>query len=1379
MTKRTRAFCRGQAALLIIGCVFWSASAAAASPTVLIASAPLVDPSTALTTYGSPASPASNTTRDPVIQETSRSLKYNVDLIYEYVRDNVQTLPMFGTLKGARGVVIDGYGTPFDQAQFMVEALREADAVAGTGYNAQYILGKITLSSSDFSAWTGIADAATAAKYLANAGVPATVSGSGTSFTVTMLHIWVQASIGGTAYVFDPSYKPSTQQAGLSWQAATGYTKADLLTAGVTGTSTSVSGFGVTAFRNKLAGYRTNLENFIAANAAGKRADVVVGTSRIVAHPSSDNRRTTLPYAISSDRTWAGEIPSVFRTSFTVSLNGTAYGTYYADQTGGKVLGFSYSGSGSTFTAGSELPQPILSGSFLNQCDSWLGSQPAATATVSIAINHPYVAVNSTYGDRTISRTVARQLCSGGVFYVSNDWGYVGDGITRRMAPAATLLRADPQRKTDFIFAPTVANVASQYSALLDLAGHAQGNVYELHDLIGIHVIDNAALQLNPPGNNDQHAFVSMSFEAAVSAFSPQGTTSGDTTAAYTAGLGLSIAEASAPRQETDAVYDMAALSLVTQQDSRASPGGPYTTYLATPQTWNNTKNSLSEYPVAACCAAGSAIPTYVSTEGYTVLVPQKGALRQPQITVSSLVTRTSSLWEGPEFSGTASGPELKRSAWLAFRPSGVAGSAPDRITISMYDSRRGSVIKAGVGVATATGSTNDPIRRPDAPKAEGKDLFRSELNVDPRTGAVTYSPPADLKDGAGDFPQSLELRRVYDPRDLTNYGFGIGWKSNWYQVATLSNDGQAALGRSGAMGVASALVTLQAMGDLVTTQDAKNLYAALQVAAWYTDQTINNTILVSRGLDSPETFYRRTDGTYASGRPDGSMLTLSGTPSTGIINRRLYISQIANYTDGAGTVRNYASVGNSAGRDLSSPGIAQLFTNKSLELNTWNFPNGINVTTAYNSLGAAPDIRALYRVTNNVGAAIYQPSGGYDFGSQNDVPVCGPGGVVQYDPPRPAYIKYNTEAAGVTFNMDAQVYWTISGDPDTARCPAGSTTPPAYQTEVISGLNSMVDTTARTWAYTYASVPGLFGRTTSLSGLFKPSSPSTADTQIAYGQDTHARTITDANSQVWNYYSSPFRSEVISPLQAPVNVGSVTYFDRYAQAIRSVNALGQMTTTLYDDFGRPTEVTHPEGDKTITAYDIRGNVTSETKRAKPGSLLSDLVTTTTYVTGPTTASCATPATCNKPLSVKDPRGFYSNYSWDNSSGNLLSVTQGLDVNGTCQLIGGSCPQTSYTYTSLPGYDGFQGTLGTLSLPATKQVLISVGNSTTSSYNWLLKDFSPAQYTGMSNLSVKKVQANGIVTDSAGLNLRTCFLSDSSGNVIAVTEPKAGLGTCP
>ncbi len=1365
--------------------VFSAASAYAASPTVYIATAPLIDPASAISYYGSPTSPAP-ASRQALVNETARALRYDVDTIFNYVRDNIEYTPLFGLQGGARGVILNGRGTAFDQAQFLVDLLREADAKASKGYNPRYQAGRIQLSSADFAAWTGISDAALASRFLANGGIPATVSGSGSSFTVTMIHCWVKVTIAGTDYLFDPGLKPSTATAGLGWSSATGYSQSGLLaSAGGSQGSTAVSGFNIANFRSTLTSYRANLESYLSANAAGKRGEVVVGYRTITPHDPSENRRTALPYVLSTDWTWSGQVPDVFRTSFTVALNGDPYGTYFADEIGGEAWQFGYQYTGSAFVKSGTPAGPVVTGYILNNCDNYLSNRTAvAPAIATVAINHPYAASSGAYADRTISRQLTALKCNNGSFYLTNDWGYVGDGIMRRLSPIANNTRFDTTNASLFTLSTTLAGIPSQYASFLNLAGPALNANFLVHDVVGLHVLDNVSLKLATGSSFSTSSLataLSMDFEAAVSAMSLGGTTTGDTGAAYVAGLGLSYAEGAVPRQETDSVYDMAAVNLLAEQDGRAPSPGTYNNYLATPATWGSVQSSLSGYPSGAI----GAMSGYVG-EGFSLLAPQQGALRQPQITIASAATRTSSLWEGVGPGSTEA--EVRRSTFLAWHPSGGSGSVPDRISLVLFDQRRGSILKAGVGVPIVADSSGALIRKPELPKIEGKDFIRAALNVDGRTGAVTYAPAADITDGTGDFPRSLSLQRQYDLRDQTNYGFGSGWKHNWYQVATMSNDGQAALGMAGAQASASALVAFQAINDLTTTQDAQHLYAGLQVLAWLAQQTLNNTVVIARGFDSEQTFYRQADGTsFVNSKPDGSTFSLSGGPAVGIINRFIYAGISGAYTDNTGARRNYAIANLPPGTDLSSPGIASGWTRKSAYMTDWTFANGIKIWADYQATLLVPDMVYLYRVRNNLGNAIYLGnSPGYDPGSFTPFYYCDTKGgpILQKDPWSGQMQYQRSDGTSVRFWVDPQVGYTllpVDGEIPT-NCPPESTDPAVSRFQLLSSLRSVSDMTNKSWRYDYTSANNMFGNVSGLSGIYKPSN-SSPDVLVTYGNDTNGRTFTNLRGNSWSYYSTSFRSEVVSPVQTGSGgTGASVYFDRYAQAIRSVDPLGRATLTAYDDRGRPFRVTKPEGNSTITAYDARGNPIQQTEKPKPGSPLADRITYATYMESGTSLSCANLKTCNKPSYTIDALGHRANYGWDSGSGELTSVSKGWNAAGTtCLVSGGTCPTTTYGYGSgIAGYDPVSGgASGTIFLPLGKTETISPGISRTTAFGYTLRSYAPATYGGaLSSATVKKIVPTEMTLDAGGLSLRHCYAYDTTGNMTSTTEPRALASSC-
>lgn len=364
---------------------------------------------------------------------------------------------------------------------------------------------------------------------------------------------------------------------------------------------------------------------------------------------------------------------------------------------------------------------------------------------------------------------------------------------------------------------------------------------------------------------------------------------------------------------------------------------------------------------------------------------------------------------------------------------------------------------------------------------------------------------------------------------------------------------------------------------------------------------------------------------------------------------------------------------------------------------------------------------------------------------------------------------------------MDAQVGWELTVDPDGARCAPGTKTPPMRQLQYVSYLRNAVDSANNTWPVGYASVGGMFGDTTGLGQIFKPSNTISPDITITYGGDGNVRSFTNLRGNSWNYYSTPFRSESVSPLQATApSRGNVTYYDQYGQAIRSVDPLQRTTTTAYDAWGRPQLVTQPEGNATQSDYDARGNVITQTQKAKPGSGLTDLVTSTAYGEGVNVVTCANIVICNKPTYSIDPRGYRSDYGWDAATGMPLSVRQGWNSAGTaCQIsTGGGCPSVTFGYGSgLTGFDPYTGSSsGPIYLPLTQVEAVQSGTTTTA-YGYTLKTFS-STYAPLSSQNVRKLVPTQITVDNGGLNLVTCFDYDDAGNVISDRSPRGG-GTCP
>lgn len=274
------------------------------------------------------------------------------DRIYEYVRNSIDTEFLYGVHKGALGASIDRSGTVFDQAQLMVELLREA------GLTARYQQGTITLNAAQFTAWTGLNKASAACDFLATGGIPYQSTagcGSGAIGSITMAHVWVQADIGGVSYLFDPAYKPYQHKAGLGRAAlhsAMGLATGGAAAAASSGMSQgSQSGVGYVAGLNgaQLASTLQGYSNGLLARMGQEDlqgadlGDVIGGREILPAtRPTGGWKQTAFAYTAAVSATWVGNIPNQYRAKLRVVATRGADPifdtTFYVDEIYGRRL---------------------------------------------------------------------------------------------------------------------------------------------------------------------------------------------------------------------------------------------------------------------------------------------------------------------------------------------------------------------------------------------------------------------------------------------------------------------------------------------------------------------------------------------------------------------------------------------------------------------------------------------------------------------------------------------------------------------------------------------------------------------------------------------------------------------------------------------------------------------------------------------------------------------------------------------------------------------------------------------------------------------------------------------------------------------------------
>jgi hypothetical protein len=318
-------------------------------PSVRIATAPLVSPSAAATYYGASLQhtygslgygTGSSRSRPPELVELARALKGDPDLIYEYVRNNIRINFQYGLQKGALGAVIDRSGTAFDQAQLMVELLRQSQ------YPATYRIGTITLNGAQWAAWSGLSDSKASCQFLASGGIPASFSGSsdpgcnyaGTLVSVTLGHVWVETVINGQTVVFDPAFKEHEVKSGINLAAALGLSSGTPFSeATSTGFSQSAVGAlsrfrligGTSAFMPEVGRYAANLTAYLRSNHPGADLATVIGgrSIRPVYRGSTGLRQTSLPYPSDVVLTVPADIPDRYRTTLFINVADPSVGT--------------------------------------------------------------------------------------------------------------------------------------------------------------------------------------------------------------------------------------------------------------------------------------------------------------------------------------------------------------------------------------------------------------------------------------------------------------------------------------------------------------------------------------------------------------------------------------------------------------------------------------------------------------------------------------------------------------------------------------------------------------------------------------------------------------------------------------------------------------------------------------------------------------------------------------------------------------------------------------------------------------------------------------------------------------------------------------------
>ncbi|KUG23362.1 peptidase c1a, papain [hydrocarbon metagenome] len=140
------------------------------------------------------------------IKELAYALRYDPKLIYEYVHNNIDYVPYFGSVKGAQLTYLDGSGNDFDQASLMIALLRASSGKNAnqTIYTAEYVFKFLNIPADNLANWFRVPKSKVA--FVLNGGfVPYATNNGGQSYL--MARAYVKLIVNGQDYFFDPAYK--------------------------------------------------------------------------------------------------------------------------------------------------------------------------------------------------------------------------------------------------------------------------------------------------------------------------------------------------------------------------------------------------------------------------------------------------------------------------------------------------------------------------------------------------------------------------------------------------------------------------------------------------------------------------------------------------------------------------------------------------------------------------------------------------------------------------------------------------------------------------------------------------------------------------------------------------------------------------------------------------------------------------------------------------------------------------------------------------------------------------------------------------------------------------------------------------------------------
>ncbi|MBN9090095.1 MAG: RHS repeat protein [Reyranella sp.] len=828
----------------------------------------------------------------PEIVELARSLKGDPDLIFEYVYNNIRTLPMRGSIKGALGALLDGYGTSYDQAELMVLLLRQS------GYTANFALGSVHLAGAEAANWLGTdttPGSITAAMFYGGFTYGFDLNPDGSLHDINFSWAWVQANIPGsscsTTCVFDPATKFGMGAAGYSHvsgmsvsvlQSAMGYNRSSFLTNAAAVTTTSpwaLTSLNRTNIRNDLTAYASNLVQYIRSNnPAASTTDIIGGVTGITALPLGTQYRSGgIPRQFASSYTVSPDIPSSARVTLTqqfgyinssgafVSLVPSALTLNAADVYGHRMtVAFSSSSVASLLVDG------------VAQMTATAAPPSGTDLTIRTSMSYLWRSDLNGYPGYTNKDDAHVRPGPNAVYAVTPSWGPVGRStVERRKRLLQQAIADNPGNpvaeavigESYSILAYTYAAEYWQHQRLLSQLSGVVPMQYYLYGTYGSQTLGGVT-----------GPFMSLwaraeRYSQAIGRSSPLpiGFTQVETNAFLVESLASSVTESAMLRQTQSG---MPAVSTVEVIDRAIQQGI---------RIFDINNNAISGNDV-----------TYYNNV-VKGLMTASGWSTGDQSAVTANVNNSERIL-APE-SGSIAISQFRGTGWFRLvQAQGYDGGMGGSISGNLHGGMSGDPVQIDHippnGVYNNGAPTYDfsVILIPGTGQGDAGGLQGDKpSSVDP-INLVTgdsFFDTTDLRIGSRDTPYGLAFRRYYDSGTRLEAGtLGNGWTHSFDVTALVNSDPYEGLAANspinGAAAIVGTIVALDmgSMDNLPVGRPIERFVTGAVIYRWVSDNVTDNIVAVKQP-GSIEHFVKLADGTYNPPPGSGATLSFNGAAFT------------------------------------------------------------------------------------------------------------------------------------------------------------------------------------------------------------------------------------------------------------------------------------------------------------------------------------------------------------------------------------------------------------------------------------------------------------------------------------------------------------------